>query len=736
MAPATADAALRYFVKHHDELAYDPMRLKAHDLPYVPALVGGKHARARPSEVFTDAGVAHLGFATVDPAHAVHASLFKLARHPPSRVIVARLLQNPPRVSEAPEVFAYLSTLIAAFGTDDRRQLSNASFIPVANGASWAPPPMCFFGDGQGLAPAVKRLFTFVDFGADAQPFLLAIGVKEAPGVGQLAELVAARPAMIYEACSRQEYIGLLRSFAANMALLPDATRHKLKRSACFVGQHKREGDKSQLGHVLLPASQIAVVDDFNLASYFAVTYAPREELLERFYEAHGSPTLSSLVRESYTPSGEPEPAAGLHREIVERTRLFIDHYERGKLLRNADWVDKKLRTCFVRSIEHTRTLTFGSLRRSHVRKTSACIREGAMLLIARDVELDYHEVALALCRILMRRQRLEEVWFFESVLSTSLATLRRRGFDIDKITAARDAEREAEELRERERRLRSGDDDKVATSGRAGASAGAQGTVAAPSGADEPPPYEKPRSLFDELRRITSGRPSSAAVPAAARAAIASTAASPAPAPAPPTTPRPTNMEDIRKSVTNTVKASRPGFDSVLQSAAQQYTVSEASKSHCDSTHAKDLKLLTEIGGMSFYVDPAVPDPRAFVARNAPSISIFVHEVLTPVARVFELPPKSLHVFHDLDGPVIAFNRAKTIYFNYRFFAAWHLEACQRGDFRDARVAAFVSLCHELAHNKVAPHDSVHSFYTESIVQQYLDAFYRSCLAPPAVPR
>ena len=45
---------------------------------------------------------------------------------------------------------------------------------------------------------------------------------------------------------------------------------------------------------------------------------------------------------------------------------------------------------------------------------------------------------------------------------------------------------------------------------------------------------------------------------------------------------------------------------------------------------------------------------------------------IITPLAIVFNLPMTSLHIFYDVPGGPIAFNRGGNIYLNLRFFEEW----------------------------------------------------------------
>ena len=59
------------------------------------------------------------------------------------------------------------------------------------------------------------------------------------------------------------------------------------------------------------------------------------------------------------------------------------------------------------------------------------------------------------------------------------------------------------------------------------------------------------------------------------------------------------------------------------------------------------------------------------FMRIKQDSIARFIH-VMTPLANVYQLPLTSLHIFYDLGGGIIAFNRNGSIFLNLRYFEAW----------------------------------------------------------------
>lgn len=57
--------------------------------------------------------------------------------------------------------------------------------------------------------------------------------------------------------------------------------------------------------------------------------------------------------------------------------------------------------------------------------------------------------------------------------------------------------------------------------------------------------------------------------------------------------------------------------------------------------------------------------------------IARFVH-LLVLLARVYDLPLANLHIFNDVDGSLIAFNRNGSIFLNLRYYEEWR-ECCYR---------------------------------------------------------
>ena len=154
------------------------------------------------------------------------------------------------------------------------------------------------------------------------------------------------------------------------------------------------------------------------------------------------------------------------------------------------------------------------------------------------------------------------------------------------------------------------------------------------------------------------------------------------------------------------------------------------------------------------------VPGLNNIMTQKWDSLARFIH-VLKPLAEVYHLPLSTMHIFYDLSGDLIAFNRNASIFFNLRYFEAWRklrvflhtqiLTTCTcsqmmrmsaRGpgiplislgmqitfSFFAQNLSSYFSryftLAHEIAHNLVQPHNSEHEFYFSAICEKHIIDF------------
>lgn len=97
------------------------------------------------------------------------------------------------------------------FSSSELQRLSCSAFIPVLSPPSlldtsqspspiFKTPQQCYLArDSKDATGFHSRLFTFVDFGARANNFLVACGVRSEPTVDELAKILIANPRNFYE---------------------------------------------------------------------------------------------------------------------------------------------------------------------------------------------------------------------------------------------------------------------------------------------------------------------------------------------------------------------------------------------------------------------------------------------------------------------------------------------------------------------------------------------------------
>ncbi|KAM0793307.1 hypothetical protein ACM66B_000766 [Microbotryomycetes sp. NB124-2] len=492
------ELALSYFIEHFNSAGYDAQyTLSKHDLAFVPSLKAGRNIVSKPSEVFSNPEAAALGFAVLEPRLASEAAKFKVARDPPAARLVSALLGNPPRdLISAASIFAYLSSRTSSFSNAEWSILQRATIIP--GGDRLLQPSSCFFSTDPALPTGLKSLFvTLPDFGPAARPFLLSAGVKEKPSISEIASLVLDDPDRFLDLCeSAERYLNVLRMLAASHMSLPSSTRSRMRTAPFFLATRRvavsdngkapvkslldsqdtddeddEDFGRTTLQYKLARAVDMAVNDDPTAYRVFQtqVLICPQEDTLESLAEQLGSPRLSKLVTEHFRTVGEGDMgskrARDMHKIVAERTALFLterkQQYGKGELKHDADWIQTHLQVYEVRSIELVRTLSFGKQFTKHASAVSACSKPATRgsdicLYIASDMETDYFEVALGLCRLLLTKQRVNDALLFMTVLSTSLRNLSRRGYNVERIIASRKQEREAADRRMQEERARS----------------------------------------------------------------------------------------------------------------------------------------------------------------------------------------------------------------------------------------------------------------------------------------
>ncbi|KAF8523641.1 hypothetical protein JB92DRAFT_3140729 [Gautieria morchelliformis] len=769
------EASMKYLMDNTSSKysEYDPQMFLS--LAYVPAQrSNGDAFLSKPLEVFTDREFAIMGFLS-----------------PPASLIIATLEGTPPKDPViAREWFELLAGHLSEFTQAEMRRLSSTSFIPVVSSATsnvkasshsearLLAPNKCYLGRGSSTA-FHSKLFTFIDFGPRANNFLTTCGVRNEPTVDELAQILVADPRSFYKlAGSYNKFVDELRNIAVNYHGVMSSTRNQMKTTPCLVAsrriarastnkRHKRsdntsdEEDEGRLEHDLLIPSKIAIIDDTVTSVLFDTVFsAPQEDYIEQLYSNLGSPRLSTLVREEYKPTDiirASQHAVKTRHLVLERLPLFLHERTPAQAAVSYSWLENSdnFVVTEVGKLVLTRTLQFGQTRIVKTQEASATAeRKGKgpiRLWIAGNNQLDLFEVSNSLCRVILQRHKANDSLLFMTILSTDLKSLRRRGYNVDRLLqkavrdakAAREPQVNSESNQIGQNNVQTNPQRGLAISTDAPDAPGYRGSSANKTGSGilsnfrqmfkpssppsvpssppkhlGPPPLLPPKHLGPPPllppKPFTNGPPG-----------IKDPMAPYSQGPNWKSDQEVTPHANIERNVRAAIEGCKAEKNSVVRSQTQMTRVKEAmDEGYCDTVGAQDLEYFGDIGYFKIYISSqGRPEVAATITAMHAAIERF-GAVLRPLIELYKVPSTSVHIFYDVTGPLIAFNRNGSLFMNARYYIAWHDLDVQQGNVAQAYTAWYFTLAHEIAHNLVHPHNSEHEFYFSTICEQYMVGF------------
>lgn len=437
-----------------------------------------------------------------------------MAIDPPISHCLKRLISQPPQTQgEASALFGYFTSRLGEISAQGVALLAESRIVPVVarNESSGLQieknptsrvvlrtPRQCYLGSSS----AYGEVFDFVDFGSEANAFLLKCGSKPEPTIIELAHFACREPARLLGLLQGSEkYLGLLRNFADELPKLrKDKQLFAQMGTAKFlVGWVELSADKEKRKsgkprnlmdddpdaeeiedapikqQKLESANRIIIVspgfststittdeiqnDDYAGYRLFrsSLVCAPEEEKLETFYLALGAQPLRSLIQEDLRlghPTGDSVTKLRIH--VLERAKLFLHDLHQGSreiIKHDGRWLEKNLWIQIVSSINLRRSLRGHSL--SHDEKRSAAMqhdkRTGWTLFVTPGNH-DTYQISQAICKLLLDRPNQNTYLTFEQFLNLSLHQLRARGYNVERILRAKAAEqRMAEEDRKKQ---------------------------------------------------------------------------------------------------------------------------------------------------------------------------------------------------------------------------------------------------------------------------------------------
>ncbi len=512
----------------------------------------------------------------------------------------------------------------------------------------------------------------------------------------------------------------------------------------------------------LARASEIIIVDDVITYNHFqaSLIVAPQEETLEEFYLALGSPLLSSLVEQQPRVGAvvmDQSSAMKLQKRVMERSRLFLSEFSREAIKHDTKWFEKNLTVHAVDRISLRRVLKVSGQTLSHSQPKTAIViqdKRKGWILFNTAGGYDFYEVSQALAPLFLTRPKTQSIMVLEMLLNTTLEKLKSRGYNVDRISRQKAAEaRIAEDQRQKQleyERQQSvqrenyqrenywdGMQERIDPKGFEAIQSpnpsmpgvfpeSPESKPGQANGTEKSP--RRPKGLFSEITRRLGFDDANRSLQQIQNGSNSSQQ-SLMPPPYSESDPQhkvrhnhpqtAITPHELTENLTSAIEASRAHNSSTLFSRPRTKEVSET-KTYCDDTPGQNIvQIGTSSHGIKIFISKTLPlDRDTFLRANMSALDAFA-AVLIDIGQVFRLHPSSLHIFHDEGGGTIAFNRAGSIFLNYRYFENLHLPEVQRGVRGDALSYWWVVVCHELAHNLVEDHGSNHSYYT--YVQPFL---------------
>ncbi|WEW61964.1 hypothetical protein PRK78_007464 [Emydomyces testavorans] len=768
------EKALAYFISAHVINGYANFDYTKVAIPFLPSEDGTQSA---PSQCYTDRGASLFGFKLLRSDLEAHASKFGVSQHPPINDCLGMLLREPPKSTrQAKEFFEYFARRITEINTSTVDRIGRSPIVPINcrrpvssqhDGGSKLPglvyvaPRDCYLGANEDYID----IFDFVDFGQEANLFLLACGSKREPTTIELASMLVKDYARVVSRLQDPEkYLKLLRTVADNMGQIKkDRNLFRDMKKSSFLLASKELPSKVTSEKIddpndeeempvkewqLAKAADAVIVDDYASFSLFKenILAAPQEETLEDMYIQLGTPNLSTIVVEEVR-CGHPTPnqrnAMKLEKQIHERTRIFLHDLPRDTIRHDARWLEKHLTVQVVQSILLRRSLLGRNA--GHMEKRNAAISQkpnsSNPTLCISPGDINFYQVSQALVHVILSRPKLHSTLTLEMLLKTDLLELRLRGYNVERIlqqkaAAARMAENQRHrQTEEDQRNLREIEQERQRRQQQESVqvqnphpmpgvfpdiipntqSTHSNNLTPLPSGNDRGvggliSDLSRRFGLEEFLRGNSPGPTDRASTPST---------------PPPPYTPQPENGTDgsgprssispssLRQNLTTAVSRCRPHGEAPIQSTRQVNQISDA-KSYCDERPGHDLVHVLNIPGTGIRLFlPRSDETRStFYTNNEVALNHF-SGILADCASIFGVRKDSVSIFCEINGKTIAFNHQGSIFCNYHYFQQLHLPKVLEGNRVETLVYWWTIFCHELAHNLVEAHNAEHSYYT-----------------------
>lgn len=655
---------LRYFIDHYQSDYRGFFEPRNVDFDYLPLI--GTDSLGRPANSYLDEGLLYLGFPVLVPELRPYASIFGVHERPPSKAITKQLISRHFALQNVPKLFSYLSSIAGYFNSSDYMQLSTSAFIPLGEGTHHRPVDL-FFSKGQ--FDLGDNVFTTIDLGHEARPFLRACGVQEEPRANHLVYRLANDASSILFRMGGESYLSLLRWIAVQLELHPD--RQALDTLAKYpvllgvdyeLGSSSNESEKAKEDelltgqYVLARAEDLFIMDDTVAQQIFKCLSVPLDTTLETFYRQLGSRPLSRCVKSQWNVVGQTlstENSARLQQLISTRAPLLVSTPSASQAHAQSLSRLTNLQVAIVGGITINRSFR-GS---AHSQPTTACLKSQQLLLVTDP--FDFFDVASLLSGLIYVESRLTDSLLIANLLSSSLASLRSKGFPVDRLLQSK---------RPPELSARNVEDPKIESPKQ-----------------DKAEPKKKD-GLFESIRNVIKSA-----------AGVSTQGAIEPPGPNSGSTRPPSSVDEAALRATllkgiSRLRSSRQSIINVAEQVKPPSSIVSESQSYCQVVPDQSLQRLESSGDIAIY-NSSHNDANHY---DPASLGIFI-DLLSMLAQIFSIPTSTISVFMDPVSTSIAFNRNNSLFFNY-----CHYERQMDGSVEPVSICAswYMTMCHELAHN------------------------------------
>ncbi|KAL8708735.1 MAG: hypothetical protein Q9220_006461 [cf. Caloplaca sp. 1 TL-2023] len=761
--------ALRYFVENCQSRGYNQASLTQTKIKFLP-IQEAEDKLATPSSCFTNEAAALLGFQLIRSDLRQYASLFGVQTDPPVDQCVKKLVNTAPTTKrKAREIFTYMTTRLGAITKQHVDVLGRAPIVPVANkdaseekGNRYQnlPPDRCFLGDGGDLA----KIFDFVDFGPEANMFLLRCGSKHEPSLSEIAQLLIRQPAKFLQELGMPKYMDILVKISKDWSdFKKDKSLFDSMKQAPFLLAFKEEASNDPINiendednttkiWQLAKASGIIIIDDvinYHIFKSHLMAAPQQDETLEQFYMELGSSELANLVTQRQKV-GDVAPnqsvASKLQSTIQERARLYLHDYPKESIRHDSKWLEQNLAIQVVRSIILRKSLKGTNITHTES-KTATLHREGTTgWVIYVTTEHDMWQVSQTLAHLLLRRPKPKDSIVLQMLLRSGLRNLQDMGYNIEKILRQKEKEAKVaqelhqEQLKKEQRARKEQDallqrmealqpfdkhvgedpmpggfpgsrDGKVAVGDQTHDEAGFFTDIAKSFGFDF---GHKARQALNDGRQTKSIEP---AYPDPESDSVRPPSIQ---APKKPMTPH-----QSRDQIQKAINLSRPHTSSSLRSSPAVHRVEEMHTT-CDAKPGMNIQYAGEISNLRIFLDEdVITSPKTsgehFMTANRDGLKYFA-SVLQDCATIYKVSPDTVHVFYDENGDTVAFNKANSLFFNYRFFQLNDLSSMEQGK-RSGPICE---------HNLEGDHNTRYQNILQGIIERHVLRIAEVATTPP----